>query len=310
MKKKSREWQVRLSEEIREDKNGKMVTLTFNTEALIKLGNRCQKNGYEKDNEICTKAVRMFLERWRKKHKKSVKHWLVTELGHGKYEHVHIHGIIFTDEPKEEIDRIWNNGEYRYGNTVIKDKTNGGWVNEQTINYIVKYVKKMDLEHKYYKPIILCSKGIGKGYLNRQDSKNNKFKDKETREYYVHRNGTKSSLPIYYRNKIYSETEREKLWINLLDKETRYVLGNEIKLKENWIKINIDGEEWLLDNSEVEYYRQLKEARELNERLGYGNNEKNWSREKYENEKREIIRKKRENKEDNRLWKSEDWCPF
>ena len=38
-KKKRREWQVRLQEEIRQDKRGKFVTLSFSDESLIKLGN-------------------------------------------------------------------------------------------------------------------------------------------------------------------------------------------------------------------------------------------------------------------------------
>ena len=37
--------------------------------------------GYEKDNNIATLSVRRFLERWRKEFKRSVRHWLITELG-------------------------------------------------------------------------------------------------------------------------------------------------------------------------------------------------------------------------------------
>ena len=86
-KQKSREWSVRLQEEIRHMKNGKFVTLTFSEESLVELGEDKSintLNGYNLDNGIATLAVRRFLERWRKKYKKSVKHWLVTELG-GKY---------------------------------------------------------------------------------------------------------------------------------------------------------------------------------------------------------------------------------
>lgn len=34
-------------------------------------------------------------------------------------------------------------------------------------------------------------------------------------------------MPIYYRNKRYSEAEREELWINRLDKQKRYIRGTE-----------------------------------------------------------------------------------
>ena len=41
-----------------------------------------------------------------------------------------------------------------------------GWVNEQTINYITKYVSKTDSKHIDFKGRIFASSGIGKEYLN------------------------------------------------------------------------------------------------------------------------------------------------
>ena len=100
-------------------KNGKFVTLTFSEESLVELGedkNINTLNGYNLDNGIATLAVKRFLGRWRKKYKKSVKHWLVTELG-GKYtERIHLHGIIFTDENEETIGKIWKYGNIKLGN--------------------------------------------------------------------------------------------------------------------------------------------------------------------------------------------------
>ena len=91
----------------------------------------------------------------------------------------------------------------------------------------MKYIGKQDEKHKTYKPIILASAGIGRGYEKRKDSENNKYKKNgETNETYKTRKGTKLALPIYYRNKIYTEEEREKLWIEKLDKQERYVLGS------------------------------------------------------------------------------------
>ena len=111
IKQRGRQWQVRLLEEVRTAKNGHFVTLTFNTESLKEIVNAIYEErggeiieGYELDNAIATLAVRRFLERWRKKHKKSVRHWLVTELGHGTTEHVRIHGILWTDTPQDIND--------------------------------------------------------------------------------------------------------------------------------------------------------------------------------------------------------------
>lgn len=246
-KKKSREWKVRLQEEIRTDKTGKFVTLTFNEESLEKLKNEISETPTEYlGNEIATLATRRFLERWRKKYKTSIKHWLITELGHKSTERIHLHGIIFTDKPNE-ISNIWN-----YGYTYI-----GQYVNEKTINYITKYVTKIDTDHKWYTPKILTSAGIGKNYINRPNAKNNTYKEGgKTSELYTTRGGSKLAIPIYYRNKIYSEEEREKLWIEKLNKEERFVNG---------IKIDISTPE-----GEETYNKMIKDARTKNKRLGYG----------------------------------------
>lgn len=275
-KQKTREWQVRLSEEIRENKSGKYVTLTFSNESIKELGASIHGvDGYDRDNEIAIKGVRRFLERWRKKYKKSVKHWLVTELGGNGTENIHLHGIIWTEEKKEEIDKIWN-----YGYTVIKDKTNGGFVTEQTINYIVKYVNKTDEKHKEYNSKILTSNGIGKGYTERNDSEKNKYQKENTREFYQTKKGNKLALPIYYRNKIYNEEEKEKLWLQKLDKNERWINGQRIDISIN----------------EIDYYKTLEEARRKNKRLGYGDNKINWELKRYERERRNLMYKERTKK--------------
>ena len=113
------------------------------------------------------------------------------------------------------IDEI-ENKNWKYGFEFI-----GQYVSEKTINYVVKYMLKKDKDHKEYNPKILCSAGIGAGYLNRKDSKLNKFKGTDTNETYRLRNGTKLNLPIYYRNKVYTdnmyrdwETDRKSTRLN------------------------------------------------------------------------------------------------
>ena len=85
------------------------------------------------------------------------------------------------------------------------------------------------------------------------------------------------ALPIYYRNKIYSEDEREKLWLEKLDKKERWVCGVKVDVSEN-------------DN---EYYKVLEEMRRKNHRLGYGDDSKNWTLKKYESQRRNIKKQER-----------------
>jgi hypothetical protein len=276
-KQKARDWQVRLKEEIRESKNGKFVTLTFSNESIKELEKETTQKGYDKDNEIATIAIRRYLERWRKKYKKSIRHWLVTEIGQNGTENIHMHGIIWTDEKNEEISKIWKYGGITIGKRLyingkaINNNTEG-YVNDKTITYISKYMFKTDIKHKEYSAKILNSPGIGGGYEKRMDAKKNKYREGETKETYTGRNGQEQKLPIYYRNKIYTEEEKEKLWIEKIDKQERYVLGRKIDISKN----------------EEQYYKALKTAREKNDRLGYGNDRKNWIRKEYEDSTREI----------------------
>ena len=284
-KKKSRDWQVRLLEDSKHIKNGKFVTFTFSNESISKLHKdlpiytnknkrKLELDGYDRDNAIAKLGVRRFLEKWRKKHKKSVRHWFITELGHEGTENIHLHGIIWTDH-EEDIDKIWD-----YGFTWVQEKEKN--INESIVNYITKYINKVDFEHKEYNPIILCSKGIGAKYLETFNKSTNKYKKNETNEAYTTRSGHKIMLPIYYRNHIYNEEEREKLWLEKLDKETRYVGGEKIKI----------------DKSEENYYKTLEFYRNLNKQLGYGDNEINWDRKNYENERRNMLFKERTKKEE------------
>lgn len=278
-KQKARSWSVRLQEEIRSDDSGKFVTLSFSNESLKELyedsipimkGKKREEvfafESYEAQNEIATLAVRRFLERWRKTNKTSVKHWLVTELGQENTERIHIHGIIFTNNP-EDIKKHWH-----YGNTYI-----GEYVTEKTVNYIVKYISEPDEKHPNFEPKTLCSKGIGNNYFNRRDALINRYKGDKTRETYITRDGQKLNLPIYYRNNLYTEEERENLWIQKLNKEERWVLGEKISIKD--------------EKGEKNYYLALENAQRINKTLKYGTDEANWEKKAYETERRKLIYK-------------------
>ena len=114
-KQKAQEWQTRMLEDVRHNKNGKFITLTFSNKKIKeyaekvtykekKVRNGIKKSwedkngkvrvrynyitvkkkivlkGYETDNAIATLAVREWLEKWRKKFGKSLRHWLVSDL--------------------------------------------------------------------------------------------------------------------------------------------------------------------------------------------------------------------------------------
>ena len=149
--------------------------------------------------------------------------------GENNTERYHLHGLIWGDANGELTKSLW-----QYGFVFI-----GQYVNEKTINYITKYITKLDEKHKNFTPITLCSPGIGKGYLNRSDSELNRYREKKTIETYRLRNGTKINLPIYYRNKIYTEEEREKLFLEKIEKGKVWICGIECDIndEETYFKI-------------------------------------------------------------------------
>lgn len=293
---KARNWQVRLHEETRHRRDGRFITLTFSNEAIAKLitqdNEKAERNatvnyetgeymkppslgdlkGYDLDNGIAIKAMRMFLERWRKKYKVSLRHWLVTELGHQNTENIHLHGIVWCDEEQlKELPKIWSYGYVWKG----YEKNYGGienYVNEKTVNYIIKYISKVDPDHVAYKSIVLCSPGIGRNYNGRY----NRFNGENTDETYRTRTGHTINLPIYYRNKIYSDKQREILWLQKLDKNVRYIMGNKVA-----------GDDTALIDNLTEYHRRTSRQ------LGYPPPEFIYKQSEYENKRRQLLVNKR-----------------
>lgn len=284
-KKKAREWRMRISEDIKVNKDCKIVTLTFNTESLQKIAKQWCKGykGYNLDNEICRQAVKHFRERWRKEYGRSPRHWLITELGHGETEHVHMHGIIWEDSryklKKKLVDEVEEMWAYGFVGKGKKNELTGemeNYVDASTANYFTKYVNKIDEMHPNYKQIILTSAGIGKAYIGSAKAKDNIYKGKDTNQMYTLDNGGKLPMPEYFRKKLWTEEQREKLTGWYLDKETIY----------------IDGKQIPLSIGDVEIGKMYKKLREKNAKLGFTKH-RSITQKIYERQRRKEIHKKR-----------------
>lgn len=270
------DWRIRLIEDRYKYKNGKFVTLTYSEESLTELTNEVQRlryeeltklentqghkipekntplEGYELDNSIHALAIKRFRERFRKKYKKSIRHWLTCEIGQHNTERPHLHGVIWVDMPKTKLENIW-----QYGNVNEKNKTwDESYYNDSSISYMVKYIMKTDPVHQTYKSPIFCSPGIGKYYLQREGYKVNKFKGTATNELYTNRKGFKMALPKYYRDLLYTDEEKEFLWKMKTDSHLKYVRG---------VKIDVSTPE-----GQEGYENFVKYQRTVNKICGYG----------------------------------------
>lgn len=238
-KEKQREWRVRLDEELRSN-FGYFTTLTIDPESIKKLETEIGLKWEENPNEIATKALRLFLERVRKDTGKSIRHWCVTELGE-KGDRIHLHGIFFGQKSAELVRKHW-----KYGFVFI-----GYTCNSRSVNYMTKYMLKVDIKHPTFKQIILASKGIGNGYFDRIDylwQKQN-YKKIEVPTY-TFRNGTRMAMPKYYKNKIFTDKEREKIWINNLNRGLLWIYGEKVKAND-WKTIDNLREYWQRYGREV-----------------------------------------------------------
>ncbi len=129
----------------------------------------------------------------------------------------------------------------------------GQWMGDRTIKYAVKYFNKVDEKNIDFKGRMWVSPGIGKGYMDRTMGKH-KFDDENTRIKYRHKDGSETVLPRYYRDKIWSEEERIRLWGISLEENGDY---------EVWIKgVKYDTR---VDNIGKVYERE----REKDNRLGF-----------------------------------------
>lgn len=261
-KQKAQEWKVRLNEEIKVNNNAHFVTLSFSDEELDEL---CKELKTTETEIVSSIAIRRFTERWRKLFKTAPRHFLINELGHNESERLHFHGLLwYSNISKEELEKIWS-----YGMIYV-----GEYVNNKTINYIVKYVTKIDRDHKGFKQQIFASKGLGRNYIGTPNANMNKYRGLKTREYYTLPNGAKVSLPIYYRNHIYTEEERGYLWCNRLDKEIQYILGTEYPLR--------------TQEQRIDFENILKNAQDFNIIAGYGEPTEKWEKTTYQVKKDKI----------------------
>ena len=180
-------WRTRLIHEIDlgTHKNAYFVTFTI------------APKYYDEFVKTPEKYVRRFLENYRKRVGKSLRHWFVTELGENTAR-LHLHGIVFDCRVSvDELQRLW-----RYGFSYI------GWCDGRTASYVVKYVTKENPHCPDYCPRVFASPGLGLEYTLSPESHRFHAENRDSKGYgftwyCVNRQrGFKMAMPRYYRERI------------------------------------------------------------------------------------------------------------
>lgn len=163
---------------------------------------------YSESRSHLSLLVRRFLERYRKKFKKSIRHFLITERGEDENgEHrIHFHGFFFELDHPELIWQLW-----AYGFVKVKPLVQKGEIVRNYIGYVTGYITSFVddvIIDKFDKPMVFCSKKLGIAYAI--DAKNVAFHHQnDTLFPLTYSNNYKlRSLPRYLRNKVFTEKER------------------------------------------------------------------------------------------------------
>jgi hypothetical protein len=143
-----------------------------------------------------------FMKRLRKRSLIKLKYYACGEYG-GASLRPHYHAIMFNSNP-EDIMASWTFGQHYFGD-----------VSGASIGYVLKYMSKkgripLHANDDRLPEFSLMSKGLGANYMTDQMVKWHK-NDLIERMHLVLKDGRKIAMPRYYKDKIYTDTERERI---------------------------------------------------------------------------------------------------
>lgn len=236
IERRTNQWILRLKEEMKVIPNAYFVTLTYDTESVP-----ITQNGFmtlEKTD------LQKYFKRLRKMDKATIKYYAVGEYG-SQRKRPHYHIILLGASPLYIVKAWFLDGK-------SLGKVHMGTVTSNSIAYTCKYIAKESLLTKKSRharddrqiEFSIMSKKLGLRYIEKRTSWH---KDDLTRNYALIEGGIKVPLPRYYREKIYSEQERETQ--NII----AAALSDE-KIKKQW--------EHYKTNNPTHTYEQFERAQE------------------------------------------------
>lgn len=220
-KRRTSGWSFRLMQEYKISQTAHFITLTYDTTKVP-----LSKKGYMNLDKT---DLQKFFKRLRKRHEKNhrIKYYACGEYG-SKTFRPHYHIILFGAHINF-ISPAWDLGHVHFGT-----------VSEASTGYTLKYINKekkipMHQNDDRQKEFSLMSKGIGKNYLSKNMVKWHK-NDLENRFYCNLQDGKKIAMPRYYKDKIYTESERKRVAFFTRQKMERNLLEELEKDPNYWDK--------------------------------------------------------------------------
>jgi len=179
--------------------------------------------------------LQLFFKRLRKLNKEKIKYYACGEYG-GKTMRPHYHIILFNAD-QETIEKAWTLGHIHIGTCTIA-----------SVGYTLKYVSKdakipMHSRDDREPESSLMSKKMGDNYLTPQMIKYHKA-DLLNRMYCTIEDGKKIAMPRYYKDKIYSKWQRQRVGYHMQQQECAKLVNktrdqqNEILKQNDKIRIH------------------------------------------------------------------------
>lgn len=233
LSRKANEWATRIYYEWLESKTSKFYTLTYAEEYLtwndvtFILG--AKKQTFELP-VLSKRDVQLFMKRLRKKLGVGLRFFLGGEYGEN-FGRPHYHFILFnypkhlTDEELDDIvQKCWSYGNIQSGDTNIS-----------RVKYVAKYIFSSSLFpnkliKNWVKPFILTSRkpGLGLHYIN-STTKEFHNESLDTRVY-MEDDGVLMPMPRYYRDKIFTDESKEKLYNRWIDEPPTPPTESEVEI--------------------------------------------------------------------------------
>lgn len=192
-------WSFRLLQEDKRALSSIFVTLTYD-----------DKNVPFTQSGLMTlqkQDVQKFFKRLRKNFSHPIKYYACGEYG-TLNNRPHYHAIIF-NASHEAIAKAWKLNDHWIGDIHYGD------VSGASVGYTLKYMCKprkipIDSFDDRSSEFALMSKGLGENYISKKSNKWH-LADLENRMYLPIEDGKKIAMPRYYKDKLYTQSERERI---------------------------------------------------------------------------------------------------
>ncbi len=241
---RSRMWIFRLKEELKASSSAYFITLTYDDNNLVYCNSGIPT--------LHKADLQKYIKRLRKSNSKysqeQLRYFAVGEYGSKTYR-PHYHALLFNVHNEKLIDAAWSINDEPIGIVHI------GNVTQDSIAYCTKYVMKSlyneidpDLkeDESFIPEFTLMSKGIGKQYVEKKSVQ--RMHKYDLKNYVVDEKGFKYNLPRYYRDRLFTEEEKEQISNNA---------KHEIK--------KLDSKEWEKELKDSKYYQKEMERKRYND---------------------------------------------